>query len=283
MPNGVERPVWVPSALFSADGSRVAIWSSNGLDVLDVGSGKTLAAREGPVCGARFLSRDLLVFFEESKEADARLWHLDLASGKATPRGRARAAETCHASIDGTRWLVDAYDTRAFVDGTTGRARPLAKSAMGAALSKAGNRFCLGAEAGLTCVRLPDERIEQVWTRKTSDRIVFDLTGEHAFITFADGSDDVRDAFALVDFEAVTVRALPDVRATSGSLFDLGPNGTLLSIGSALGLYVYDLERGELRFAAHAPLYGNDSFPYQPRRLVAGTDEPMDLFIVDVP
>jgi hypothetical protein len=87
----------------------------------------------------------------------------------------------------------------------------------------------------------------------------------------------------LVDFEAVTVRALPDVRATSGSLFDLGPNGTLLSIGSALGLYVYDLERGELRFAAHAPLYGNDSFPYQPRRLVAGTDEPMDLFIVDVP
>ena len=38
----------------------------------------------------------------------------------------------------------------------------------------------------------------------------------------------------------------------------------------------YDLERGELRFAAHSPLYGNTSFPYQPRRLVGGTDEPMD-------
>lgn len=132
-------------------------------------------------------------------------------------------------------------------------------------------------------MRYPDERTERVWTKPTSDTLVFDGGGTHALITYAGGPDTVRDSFALVDFAALSVRPLRGVKATSGSLFALTPGAKLLTIGSGSGLHVYDLERGQKRFAAHRPLYGNHVFPHHPRRIVAGTDEPMDLFLVDVP
>ena len=91
------------------------------------------------------------------------------------------------------------------------------------------------------------------------------------------------DDYALVDFEAGVARPVQGARGTSGSLFKLHPGGTLLTIGSSAGLYVYDLERAQVRFAPHRPLYGNFAFPFHPRKLVAGTDEPMDLFLVEVP
>jgi hypothetical protein len=280
LPSGVAHEVWVPNALFSADGSEVVIWSTGGLVVLDTNSGRTLLSRQGPVCAARFVDHDMLVYHEASKEVDARLWRIGIRSGSATALGAERAAETCGASLDGRSWLVESYGVRSFVDGETGLARVLPKEADAAALSRAGNRWCLGDDAGFSCVRYPDERREDVWTRKSSDSVVFDITGDHAFIAYANDPDDVRDAFAFVDFAAQTIRPLEGVRATSGSLFDLGPEGKLLTIGSGSGLWVYDLERGVKRFGAHRPLYGNFSFPYLPRVLVAGTDEPMDLFLM---
>ena len=107
-----------------------------------------------------------------------------------------------------------------------------------------------------------------------------DPSGKRALFMWAD-DDDVRDAYALVDFQTLEVRPLHSVKWPSGSTFALGHGGALLTIGSSSGLYVYDLERGVKRFAAHAPLYGNFVFPYAPRAVVGGTDEPMDLFFID--
>lgn len=282
-PAGVGVNVWVPSARFSADGARVLIWSTRGLALLDVATGRTLASRDGAICGAAFLGTDRIVFHQESDDPDARFWHWKIGEPKPAALGPAREARTCHVSLDGERWLVEGYRTLAFIDGRTGQARPLAEPGTHDVVSPAGNRTCTGAETGMVCVRYPDLSIERVWMVPTSSSMVFDSTGNHALITFVDGPDGVYDAYAFVDFDARTVRRMHGVRATSGSLFSLGPDGKILTIGSGQGLYVYDLDKALIRFAPHSPLYGNFTFPYNPRRLVAGTDEPMDLFIVEVP
>lgn len=282
-PNGVSHPVWVPRARFSDDGQRALVFSTSDLAIFDVASGKLLGKHDGAICNARFSGTSEVVFHGESKEADARLWRWTVGAPAPTPLGAARAAETCHALPDGSTWLVESYAERWLVDGRTGGARRLAPPAQGGVLSTAGNRICNAGDRGLTCTRYPDERTERVWAKPTSDYLVFDDAGAHALITYAGGPDTVRDSFALVDFAALTVRPLTGVKGTSGSMFALGPGAKLLTIGSGSGLFVYDLERGQKRFAAHRPLYGNHVFPHHPRRVVAGTDEPMDLFLVAVP
>jgi hypothetical protein len=284
LPNGIEHPVHVASALFSGDGKHVAIWSGMGLFVLDVASGRRIASTAIPTCAARFAAPGELVFHGESRAPDARLWRMTIGPASPRPLGAGRAAETCHASLDGTHWLIDGSGARSYVDGTTGSARGLGKEAESAILSPGGDRYCSGDDSGYACVRLPDGRREQVWRRQSShDYNAFDLTGTRALIQYADGPDGVRDAFALVDFREQSVRPLRAVKWTSGSMFQLTPGGALLTVGSSRGLNVYDVQRAQRRVAAKNPLYGNFVFPYHPRRLVAGTDEPMDLFLVDVP
>lgn len=281
LPSGVSHPVGVPSAIFSDDGARVLIWSMHGLCAIDVVTGRKIVERDGAVCSARFAGTNV-VFHSYSDDADARLTRLDLHTGKETTLGQPRAAQTCYASVDSRAWIIESYGARWFVDGGSGAARSLGKEAEDAALSRAGNRWCKGDASGLVCLRLPDNRSEHVWSRPTSDSIVFDTAGDHAFITYAADADEVRSAFAFVDFTALTVRPLKGVRTSSGSMFDLSPHGELLTIGSSSGLHVYDVPREQHRFAAHRPLYGNFSFPHHPRVVVAGTDEPMDLFLVDL-
>lgn len=282
LPSGVSHPVGVPSAIFSDNGALVLIWSTHGLYVIDVATGRTVVERDGAVCSARFVGTTHIAFHSSSDDADARMYRLDLRTKTEVAMGQARAAQTCHASTDGRAWLVESYGARWFLDGGTGAARALGEEAQDAVLSRAGNRWCKADESGLTCLRVPDGRSEHVWSKPTSDLVVFDVTGDHAFVTYADGSDEVRDSFAYVDFTAMTVRPLQGVRTSSGSMFDLGPGGELLTIGSAGGLHVYDVPRGQRRFAAHRPLYGNFTFPHLSRVVVAGTDEPMDLFLVDL-
>ncbi len=282
-PQGVSHPVWVPRALFSDDGKRALVFSTSDLAIFDVQSGKLLGKHSGAICNARFAGPNEIVFHGDSKEADARLWRWAVGAPAPTPVGNPRAAETCHALPDGSTWLIESYAERWLVDGRTGGARALTPPAQGGVLSTAGNRLCTADDRGFSCVRYPDERTERVWTKPTSDTLVFDGGGTQALITYAGGPDTVRDSFALVDFVALSVRPLRGVKATSGSLFALTPGAKLLTIGSGSGLHVYDLERGQKRFAAHRPLYGNHVFPHHPRRIVAGTDEPMDLFLVDVP
>lgn len=282
-PQGVSHPVWVPSALFSDDGSKVLIWSTSDLAVMDVQSGRLLGKREGSICAARFSGDNEVVFHESSKEPTARFWRWTLGAPAALPLGPGREADYCYASRDGTSWLVESYDKRWYLDGKSGGARPISPPAQGGALSLAGNRACVGDDNGFSCVRYPDERTERVWSKPSSDYVVFDSAGAHAMIVYAEGADGVRQSYALVDFGALTVRPLRGVKATSGSMFTLSPGAKLLTIGSGSGLFVYDVERAQTRFAAHRPLYGNHVFPHHPRRVVAGTDEPMDLFLVEVP
>ena len=283
LPQPVSQSVWVPSARFSDDGTQVLIWSMSGLAVIEVATGKFLARRDGAICGARFSGPREIVFHEESKEADARFWRWAPGAPQPTALGAARKAETCQAAADGSLWLVESYAERSVIDGRTGGARVIAPPDRGGSLSPGGNRVCTGDDRGLSCLRQPDQRTERVWDKPTSDFIVFDNSGSHAMISYADGADGVRDAFALVSFEAQTVEPLRGVKGTSGSMFALTTGAKLLTIGSGSGLWVYDIERRQKRFAAHRPLYGNHVFPHHPRRVVAGTDEPMDLFLVDVP
>jgi hypothetical protein len=132
-------------------------------------------------------------------------------------------------------------------------------------------------------VRLPDGGIERIWSRPTSDSMTFGSDGQHALITYVAKPDGVYDSFAFVDFAAKTVRRLTGFRGYSGSLFAVHPQGKLISIGSGNGLYVYDVERGKVRFAAHRPLYENRIDPNFPRRVLIGTDNVKDEFHVDVP
>lgn len=283
LPRGVSHPVWVPSALFSDDGSQALIWSTSDLAVIEVASGRFLGKREGAICAARFSGPNEIVFHESSKEPTARLWRWRLGTPAAVPLGAAREADYCHVSADGTSWLVESYAARWYLDGKSGGARALPPPAKGGTLSPAGNRVCVGDDNGFSCVRYPDERTESVWSKPTSDYMVFDGAGAHVMIQYAAGPDSVRSSFALVDFATLTVRPLEGVKGMSGSTFALTPGAKLITIGSGSGLWVYDVERAEKRFAAHRPLYGNHVFPHHPRRVVAGTDEPMDLFLVDVP
>ncbi len=286
-PAGYRFPASIGSALFAPDGRSVAIWSYFGaFGVLDVATGAVRVSRDVSTCAVRFVGQDQIVFHTASKDGNARLWRMSLATGRATPLGGVRDAETCYASLDGTRWLVEGYDKRWFVDGTSGAARalpmlPAPGMGIQGTLSTAGDRVCSGDDAGFRCVRYPDGRVEDVWSKKSSDTYsVYDPSGRRALFKWAD-DDDVRDAYALVDFQTLEVRQLKNVKWPSGSTFALGYGGALLTIGSSQGLYVYDLERRVKRLAPHSPLFGNFVFPYAPRAVVGGTDEPMDLFFID--
>jgi hypothetical protein len=286
-PDGMKIEAWVPSATFYPDGSRVLVWSfGNGaLAVVDANSGKTLYERTAAVCNARFDGPDQIVFHESSKDPDAHLWRVKISTGQAMQLGGARVADYCEANADGSAWIAYLDDTRVYVDGKTGATLPIQPPANAQVkLSAGANRYCLPSESGLSCVRLPDGGVEQVWSRPTSEYMDFDPEGQHALIRYVRNvQEGVYDGWAYVDFVARTVRPLTGFKATTGSTFEVHPNGKLISIGSSRGVYIYDMERGVLRFAPHNELYDNLLDRNFPRRIVIGTDGVEDIFYVDVP
>jgi hypothetical protein len=283
LPDGQPVDSWVPFARFSPDGRRALVWSFGGFAVIEIPSGRRLFEGQIAACAARFSGPDEIVLHQYSKEPDARLLRLRLSTGQLTPLGAPRQAETCEASPDGSRWLVSGYDTKTYVDGATGAAIPItAPAGTEIALSPGANRHCFGSERGLSCVRWPDGGVEHVWARPTGDSPTFDLDGRFALVTYVDNPEGVYRGFAFVDFDARTVRILKGFRGYSGSLFIVHPGGKLISIGSGSGLHVFDVERGQSRFAAHRPLYDNHADPNLPRRVIVGTDNVEDVFYVDV-
>ena len=289
-PAGVVIDLWNSFASYSSDGKFVAVWSHHGpFAVLDVATGKTLLKQELSTCGARFVAPRELVVQTASNEGGARMLRVSIDTGVAVPLGGAPDAEYCHASLDGTRWMVEAYAARWFVDGRSGKRlrlpyEPAPGLGVRGTLSTAGDRMCTGSESGFSCVQYPEGTVERVWSRPSSDvYALFDPAGKRAMFFYADDPDGVYDAPALVDFEARTVRPLENLKRYSGSMPSLTHGGALLTVGSGHGLHVYDLERGQVRLAAHRPLYGNFTFAHQPRVVIAGTDEPMDLFRIEVP
>lgn len=289
-PAGVVIDLWNSLSSYSIDGRYVAVWSYHGpFRVLDVATGQTLVAQELSTCGARFVGPREVLVQTASNDGDAKMLRVSLDTGTAVPFGGAPDAQNCHASLDGTRWMIEAYDARWFVDGRSGKRLklpndPAPGGSASEALSTAGDRRCTAGESGLSCVRYPEGTIEHVWSRPSSVAYVtFDPSGKRALFFFANDPDGVYDTPALVDFEARTVRPLKNARSYSGSMPALTHGGVLLTVGSGHGVHVYDLERGQERVASHRPLYGNFTFAHQPRVLIAGTDEPMDLFRVEVP
>lgn len=284
-PDGLVIDVWVASASYYPDGSRAMVWGfGGGLAVVEVGTGKFLYQRDGALCNARWNGPDEIVFHESSKEPDARLWRVKLSTGQVTPLGGPRVSEFCEANADGSAWLTRYDDIIQYVDGRTGATLPIHVTTQGEPrLSPGANRYCIGNESGLTCTHLPDGGMEHVWSRPTSDYIDFDPEGEHALIRYVNSPDGVYAGWAWVDFKARTVRRMTGFKGTTGSTFELHPKGQLISIGSSRGLYVYDMDRGKVRFAPHSELYDNKNDPNFPRRMLVGTDNVEDIFYVDVP
>jgi hypothetical protein len=287
-PDGVQIEAWAsPSAIYHPDGSRVLVWSDgNGtLAVLDVATGKTVYQRMGAVCEARWDGPDQIVFHESSKNPDARLWRVQISTQHVTPLGGPRVSEDCEANLDGSAWIAHLDEAHVYIDGRTGATLPLQLPAgLRVTLSPGANRYCVGNESGLTCTHLPDGGTEQVWSRPTSEYMDFDPEGEHALIRFVTKpAEGVYDGWGYVDFKARTVRRLTGFRATTGSGFIVHPTGKLISIGSGSGVYVYDMDRGKVRFGAQFDLYSNRVDRNSPRRIVIGTDGVMDEFYVDVP
>lgn len=286
MPQGMVLDARVPSAVFTADGTRLLSWGfgMSELSVVDVATGRVLAKREGEYCAARFLTPDQVVFHDTSLDGTARLSKLDVSTGRVTPLSLPHSVEYCTASADGHRWLTDANGKRAFIDGVSGQLRPLAVDEAGNVVAAVGAaRYCLASEKGFDCVRVPDSREEHVWKKPTSDTMYWDPDGAFALITFVDNPEGVYSSYAWVDFAAMTVRELRGIKGRSGSLFQIHPGGQVISIGSGSGVYAYDLARGRVHFAAHSPLYSNDFAQGQPRRIVAVEDDSGKMFTIDVP
>ncbi|MFO0567938.1 MAG: hypothetical protein U0263_19925 [Polyangiaceae bacterium] len=284
--DGIPVEAWVPNARFSADGSRVLVasWGMGALAVLEVATGKVLFETTAEACQARFDGPNTVVYHTKSAEPNARLMRADVSTRTITPLGGGRRVEYCEAPPDGSAFVTDWNGERAYVDGRTGAALPLAVPAnVDVAMSKAANRYCVGTASGFVCTHLPDGGSEQVWARPSSSYVDWSPAGQHALIRYAPDPDGVYDGWAWVDFGAKTVRRLQGFRGYSGSMFAVHPGGQIVSIGSGSGLYVYEMTKGKVFFAAHRPLYENLVDPNLPRRVVVGTDNVKDFFYVDVP
>jgi hypothetical protein len=291
-------------ARFSADGARVAVMQFLGpLVVLSTADAKTIWTRADEdgagECEARWTSDDRLAFHAMSKDATARLWTVDLASGAATPKGPGVGVDACTASPDGARWLL-------FVDYESGKAASairLRDAATGAVtelvrdvastwvLSPTADRACWldRATKRLLCRRTSDLAVEEILSGVDVMGLEIDDTGARMLIgsaTMDDESDEPRAVMYLADFAAGTVRKLDAVtNSTGGTLHPLS-GGHLIAAGSAGGVDVWDVDTGKHWIVKRNAAYTVHPIPAESRRFVLGAevDSSMeDLYLVTVP
>lgn len=242
---------------FASDSKHVAIIHARSpLTVVALATGKTAWERDqGRECATAFLSPTKVALHDESKDDHARLWHLDLTTGKATALPGERRATECSAGTDGKRFIVyaDSFDAKKrnvarLVDSETGASGVLFDDVEGSiAFSPKADRICFHQGKGfLFCDKVGTAQLERLTPpRATSDVPIFDDTGKRGiFSNSVEGQDgSYGTQWWLADFDAGTVRQLVGVGPqgpTTSIAFLAG--GKRIAAGGTSGVRVWDLD-----------------------------------------
>lgn len=290
-PDGVAFPAaHVARTSFSADGSRVAVLQYLGaLVVLDTVTGGVVHERSGPLeCDARFLDAGHLRLHEESKDQKARLYDLDLATGKQTPLSGKRRVSNCSSSVDGTSWLLrDEYakDARVAllrVGPKTTLEALLKTEGDGAVLSPIADRACFYDQGSVRCVRT-DHGEERVASGLTGASLEFDDTGARMLIqgSFLDKNQEPRSILLLVDFASGAVRKLVGPTLTSGGSVHLMSGGQVVATGSAGGVTAWDVEGKQRHTLSHPAMYSVHAVAGAPHKIAGEEDNGGDPYLLE--
>jgi hypothetical protein len=276
--------------VFSSDGSLLAIGDA-AVRVHDTQTGAQKLTVPVPVCAMRFEKSGALLV--HPKGPASRLRRIHLGTGVVEELGASREVSACAASHDGARWIVSTAAGLALVDGASGRSRLLADSNKNALPSPAADRWC----------SVPQHRARELWCERVSDggrelllasasypELRFDPHGKRALVGTAKNDDPAALEWSMVDFGKRELRPLVGFWQSSGSLPRLLPEGEILAMGGPKGMTVFDLARGEKRYALvpGRPLYAAYPLMGHPRRFAAGSESPSgslaeDAYLAELP
>jgi len=290
-PDGVAFPAaHVARTVFSADGSRVAALQYLGaLLVLDTVTGGVVHERKGALeCDARFLDPGRLRLHEESKDQKARLYDLDLATGKQTPLSGPRRVSNCSSSLDARSWLLhDEYAKDARVVLLRVGPPPILEALLktdgdGAVLSPIADRACFYDLGNVRCVRT-DHGEERVASGLTGASLEFDDTGARMLIqgSFLDKNEEPRSILLLVDFASGTVRKLMGPTLTTGGSVHLMSGGQVVATGSAGGVTAWDVEGKRRHALTHPAMYTVHAVAGAPHKIAGEEDNGGDPYLLE--
>lgn len=291
-PDGVPFPAaHVARTVFTADGGRVATLQYLGaLIVLDTATGGVVHERKGALeCDARFLDPGHVRLHEESKDKAARLYDLDLATGKQTPLSGKRRVSSCASSLDARSWLLhDEYAKDARVAllrvGPPATLEALLQTdGDGAVLSPIADRACFYDQGSVRCVRA-DHGEERVASGLTGASLEFDDTGARMLVqgSFLDAKEEPRSILLLVDFASGVVRKLVGPVLTSGGSVHLMSGGQVVATGSGAGVVAFDVEGKRRHALAHPAMYTVHAVAGAPRKLVGEEDNGGDPYLLEL-
>lgn len=291
-PDGVAFPAsHVAHTVFAADSSRVAVRQYLGaLVVLDTVTGGVVHERKGALeCDARFLDAGHLRLHEESKDPKARLYDLDLATGKQTPLSGSRRVSYCSSSLDAKSWLLhDEYAKDARVVLLRVGTPPILEALLktdgdGAVLSPVADRACFYDHGSVRCVR-SDHGEERVASGLTGASLEFDDTGARMLIqgSFLDKNEEPRSILLLVDFASGTVRKLVGPALTSGGSVHLMSGGQVVATGSAGGVTAWDVENKRRHALSHPAMYSVHAVAGAPRKIAGEEDNGGDPYLLEL-
>jgi len=280
----VARTVW------SDDRSRVAVLQYLGpAVVLDTLNGANVLQRKGALeCDARFGGNDTLYVHEESKDATARLYRVDLKSGASTALSAPRRVDQCAASADARTWvLFDEYakDSKLTVlDAPSGKLEPLAHGDLDAVtLSPAGDRACFVRGVAVVCART-DHVEERIAHGLHGVGLEIDPLGARMLVqAFYDLKDESVPVMLLVDFAGGTVREVRGPTLKSGGSVHLMSSGKVIATGSASGVEAFDVESGTRHTVLHPEMYSVHAVAGAERSIIGEEDNGGDTYWIVLP
>jgi hypothetical protein len=281
---------------FVASSAARAVWSENRVTVLqslgpavvlDTTTGKVVHQRTGRLeCDARVVG-DTLWVHEESKDAKARLFKIDLKTGTSTAVSQGRRVDQCVATADAQKWILfDEYakDSKLMGLSASGKLDPLAHGAMDSVtLSPAGDRACFVRNLAVLCVR-DDHTEEKIATDISGASLEIDPTGARMLIqAFYSVKGDSVPVTLLADFASGTVREIRGVALKSGGSIHLLSGGKSIASGSSGGVEVFDVEAGKRHSIAHKEMYSVTGLLGAERRLIGEEDNGGATFLLELP
>jgi len=280
-------------ARFSPRGDRLAVFDF-GVRVLGRDTGQVQYRHDGiSPCAVRWLSNDELVYQGEPSQGNgwqAPLVRANLATGKQATLGPERWVTSCAASPDGAWWVLQIHVARGtdevvLVDGRSGRSRKLAdrQARPELVVSPVADRHCWQhgdrpSSVDLRCALSGDDTEELVAAKLSHPTLLFGPAGRRALLSYAvESIDGVETPVELVDFGTCRRHELVGYEAQSGSMPAMTAGGRLLTMGSAMGMYAYDLERGTLHVSPRRPFFVNTPVRGQAEGFFGAGDDPNDL------